>query len=74
MFLHVPHCLIKIRSDSTTDTPVNSKYMPANVGESKGHPINVQSVELTKFEPTNTSSAKLNHVVLLGNHCKCTTT
>ena len=56
-------------SNSPNDTPVNSMYQPANASESNGDLTNVQSVDLTKFEPTNTSSAKSNHVVLLGNHC-----
>ena len=61
---HVPNCLIKICSNSTTDTPIDSKYLPANASESKDHAINVQAVDLTKFKPANTLSAKLNHVVL----------
>ena len=61
-------------SNSPNDTPVNSTYQPANASESKGDPANVQSVDLTKFESTNTSSTKSNHAVLLGNHCKRVTT
>ena len=41
-----------------------------NASKSKEDPASVQSVDLTKLQPANTSSAKSNHVVLLGSHCK----
>ena len=37
--------------NSLTDTLVSSKYVPANVNESKDYPTIVKSVDLTKFEP-----------------------
>ena len=61
-------------SNSPNDTPVDSMYQSVNARKSKDDPTNVQLVDLTKFEPANTSSAKSNHAVLLGNHCKRTTT
>ena len=57
-------------NNSPNDTPVDSTYLPTNASESKEDPTSVQSVDLTKLQPTNTSSAKSNHVVLLGSDCK----
>ena len=60
--------------NSPSDSPVDSTCLPANTSKSKEDPTSVQSVNLTKLQPTNISSAKSNHVVLLGSHCKRTTT
>ena len=57
-------------NNSPNDTRVNSTYLPTNASKSKEDPASVQSVDLAKLQPANTSSAKSNHVVLLGSHCK----
>ena len=54
-------------NNSPNDTPVDSTYLSS---KSKEDPASVQPVDLTKLQPTNTSCAKSNHVVLLGIRCK----
>ena len=56
-------------NNSPNDTRIDSTHLPTNASKSKD-PASVQSVDLTKLQPANISSAKSNHVVLLGSHCK----
>ena len=55
---------------------VDSAYLPTTASESRNDPtkFNVQSVDLTKFEPVNISPGmSIIRYILLGSHCRQTT-